>query len=210
MIKAVIFDVDGVLLDSFDSNLESLQEFFKANGYRPMTRKDCKVFFYKPLWDVIIAVTGITDEEKVRKIWNSAKKFEWSKGRRPVLMTGAKNVVKSMSKKYKLGIVTSRIKINACEPPLDSMKPFFKVNISYEDTKNHKPHPEPLLLAAKKLGVEPHEAVYIGDSELDMKAAKAAGMRFILFSNKKIKGTDIWVKSFKDAQSAIFKMNNGD
>jgi pyrophosphatase PpaX len=52
---------------------------------------------------------------------------------------------------------------------------FFDFLIGSDDTELHKPNPEPLLLAAERLGVPIAECVYLGDSPYDMQAARAAG-----------------------------------
>jgi pyrophosphatase PpaX len=50
---------------------------------------------------------------------------------------------------------------------------------SQDDTARHKPHPDPLLLAADRLGVEPTGCVYVGDAVVDLQAGQAAGMSTI-------------------------------
>lgn len=67
----------------------------------------------------------------------------------------------------------------------------------------HKPDPEPLLLAAQKLGVKPEETVYIGDVENDLKAAHAAGMKVILYSKDKPEDADAYATSFEKLPSII-------
>ena len=52
---------------------------------------------------------------------------------------------------------------------------FFSVVIGGDDVKNKKPHPEPLLLVAEKLGIEPQALLFVGDSRNDILAARAAG-----------------------------------
>ncbi|QGN40068.1 phosphoglycolate phosphatase [Klebsiella oxytoca] len=52
---------------------------------------------------------------------------------------------------------------------------YFTVVIGGDDVKNKKPHPEPLLLVAEKLGLAPAELLFVGDSRNDIQAAKAAG-----------------------------------
>jgi DNA processing protein len=64
----------------------------------------------------------------------------------------------------------------------------FDVMISYHDTSNHKPHPEPLEKAATLLDVEPSHCVYIGDHENDFLAAERAGMDFIYLLADKVNG----------------------
>ena len=52
---------------------------------------------------------------------------------------------------------------------------YFTVVIGGDDVKNKKPHPEPLLMVAEKLGLAPAELLFVGDSRNDIQAAKAAG-----------------------------------
>ncbi|MBS3051143.1 MAG: HAD-IA family hydrolase [Candidatus Aenigmarchaeota archaeon] len=175
---AVIFDVDGVLLDSFDSNFMFCRDFLKSEGFR-LTKKEYAQLFYRSLWDVISITTGIADETEIRRLWNSAKKFDRD-GKRPILAKDAVKTLKLLSEHYRLAIVTSRVKVYLYEPPMDSVKTYFRTAVAYEDTTRHKPHPEPLLLAANRLKIKPSGTVYIGDAASDMEAAKAAGMKFIL------------------------------
>jgi pyrophosphatase PpaX len=52
----------------------------------------------------------------------------------------------------------------------------FETVVGGDETERHKPEPEPLLLAAKRLGVSPQDCAYVGDSPFDIRAAKAAHM----------------------------------
>jgi phosphoglycolate phosphatase len=94
----------------------------------------------------------------------------------------------------------------------DSLK-YFHVVVTREDTKNHKPDAEPLLLACKKLKIKPEEAVYVGDSVIDYKTAKNAGMKFIGFlsngsTKKEFKqaGVKITIKSLDELPRIIGKL----
>jgi len=51
----------------------------------------------------------------------------------------------------------------------------FDVVVAHEDTERHKPDPDPVLTAVERLGAEPREAAYVGDSPFDIRAAKSAG-----------------------------------
>lgn len=48
--------------------------------------------------------------------------------------------------------------------------------VAMEDTERHKPQPDPLLLGIRRLGIRPHDTVYVGDAVVDVQAAKAAGL----------------------------------
>ena len=55
----------------------------------------------------------------------------------------------------------------------------FETVVGGDETERHKPDPEPLLLAAERMRVDPADAAYVGDSPFDLRAAKAAGMHAI-------------------------------
>src|SRR5581483_6319750 len=64
----------------------------------------------------------------------------------------------------------------------------FETIVGGDETEHHKPHPEPLLVAARRLGIRPESAAYVGDSPFDVRAAKAAGMRAIAVTWGRIHG----------------------
>ena len=77
----------------------------------------------------------------------------------------------------KLGIVTAK-RHRTVALALDRfpvLAEHFDVVIAHEDTDRHKPDPDPVLAAVERLGAEPSQAAYIGDSPFDIQAAKAAG-----------------------------------
>jgi pyrophosphatase PpaX len=77
----------------------------------------------------------------------------------------------------RLGIVTAKRRATVALAfdvlPLGHL---FETVVGGDETKRHKPDPEPLLLAAERMGVDPEDCAYVGDSPFDIRAAKAAGM----------------------------------
>ena len=201
MIKAVIFDVDGVLLDSFEANFLFFERISGAVGFKAPTREEYKDLFHIPMRDVIKKITNLSDEE-VKKIWERARGGEFDK-EEPILNFGVEEVIKTLSKDYLLAVATSRVRPYTFEGPLSELRPFFKAAVSFEDTENHKPHPEPLLLTAQKLGVGPGKCVYIGDVENDAIAARAAGMKIIIYSKDKAEGVDGQTDDFSQIPEII-------
>jgi beta-phosphoglucomutase-like phosphatase (HAD superfamily) len=61
----------------------------------------------------------------------------------------------------------------------------FPVIVGAEDTPKGKPHPDPFLLAAKKLGVDPKKCLVFEDGELGIKSAEAAGMKWVRVEQKR-------------------------
>jgi pyrophosphatase PpaX len=77
----------------------------------------------------------------------------------------------------RLGVVTAKrrstVELAFDRVPLGHL---FETIVGGDETERHKPDPEPLLLAASRLGADPAETAYVGDSPFDVRAAKAAGM----------------------------------
>jgi len=77
----------------------------------------------------------------------------------------------------RLGIVTAKrrstVELAFARVPLGHL---FETIVGGDETQRHKPDPEPLLLAARRMGADPQETAYVGDSPFDVRAAKAAGM----------------------------------
>jgi pyrophosphatase PpaX len=80
----------------------------------------------------------------------------------------------------RLGIVTAKrretVELAFARLPL---RDHFEVVVTSDDTVRHKPAPEPILFALDRLGADPAEAAYVGDSPFDVAAARAAGVRAI-------------------------------
>jgi HAD superfamily hydrolase (TIGR01509 family) len=84
----------------------------------------------------------------------------------------------------------------------------FEVIVSKEDCKNLKPHPEPYLLTAEKLGINPKFCVVIEDTALGVQSAKEAGMMCIAIPNEYTKDqdfsrADVVVKSGKNVEAIL-------
>ena len=209
MIKAVIFDVDGVLINSFDANLKFYQDLMILAGYEPPSREMFSKLFHRTMLDVIKILTNSKDDNEINRIWLMGKNRDTPYPNE--LLTapkGYESVIKELSKKYDLAIVTSRIKGGVFSLPLLSkVQKYFKEAVYFEDTEKHKPDPEPLLLALKNLGVNASKAVYVGDAESDVQASKAAGMKVIVFPKNEIPDVDATVQTFLELPKVIKSLN---
>jgi pyrophosphatase PpaX len=81
---------------------------------------------------------------------------------------------------HRLGIVTAKrrstVELAFARVPIEHL---FETVVGGDETAEHKPSPEPLLLALERLGASPGETAYVGDSPFEMEAAKAAGVAAI-------------------------------
>src|SRR3989344_6925794 len=127
MVKAVIFDVDGVLLDSFKANLQFFQELLLKAGYTPPTRKEYLPLFHLSMWDVIKTFSHLTDDKEIKQIWEIGR---GSQVKYPVHLIkttkGVEKTLEFLNKEYILGIVTNRVKEGVYKiPALLKLKKYF-------------------------------------------------------------------------------------
>jgi len=100
------------------------------------------------------------------------------------LHSGALPILKTLKKNnYQTALITSSqrrvVKLFLSKNNIDS---YFDCTFAWEDTQNNKPHPEPLLKALKRLNAQPENSVMIGDSDVDILAAKAAQVMSIWYN----------------------------
>jgi len=170
MINAVIFDVDGVLLDNTKDFLKAYKETGKRLKLKVPLNSEFKKLFGMPWYKILEEVYGYLDDDMkktYRKIISKAK----MKKRKGLL-----HLLENLN--LRKAIVTSKSKEDF-NKHMGDLKDFFEVIITRDDVENHKPDPEPILLACKRLGIKPKEAVYVGDSIVDYQAARNAKTSFI-------------------------------
>jgi HAD superfamily hydrolase (TIGR01509 family) len=195
MIKSVIFDIDGVLIDSLEGNWKLFCDSLKIGGYKKLpTKSQYKRLFHLTARDTFKAIIGNQNKKEINRLVNFLLKdarLQHSK-----IVRGSIKIIAELSKNYSLALVTSRLKVGV-EAYLKQSKTrrYFKIAVCFGEFKNPKPHPESLLIACKRLKVNPLEAVYVGDAHSDVLAAKAAGMKIIVYP-KRIVGADAYAKSF--------------
>jgi len=206
MITTILFDLDGVLVDSFEANLLFLQQLFVKAGYEPPSRKTYTHLFHASLVEVIKTVTKSTSQEEINRIMTLGNDhrsdiYPYDKLKTP---TDLYTVVQMLHKTYTLGIVTSRIKSGTENiPQLQQIRKCFDIIVTYEDTKEHKPHPEPLTFAVRKLHSDPAKTVYIGDQQTDVLAAKAAHVQSIILSQNPFPQATRCIHSFSDIPTVL-------
>ena len=118
---------------------------------------------------------------------------------------GMKPVLARMSKIYKLGIATSRVRVEM-EELFDMFKfrKYFEASVTFDECRITKPAPNPLLMVARKLGVNPSMCLYVGDNDVDRDAAASAGMKFIRYSYRKSSGS---VSSFREIPKIVASLS---
>ena len=183
-VKAVIFDVDGVLIDTREALYKFYRDLFLEFGLGRL--KKAEIMKYHGLtgleWMKALLPKGKRNDQKLidkmrgwfSKHYVSDYVFKYGK-----IIPGVKETLRKL--RVKKAVVTNNDK--------DTMKKIMKrfgfkfdIVVTEEDVLP-KPSPAPLLLACKKLGIEKSRVIYIGDTRIDVKTGRAAGIETYLLSH---------------------------
>jgi HAD superfamily hydrolase (TIGR01509 family) len=171
-VRAVLFDLDGTLLDSYQSHLRVYVNVFRDLGH-PF---DASLYaqYYSPNWYLFYERLGLPKDRwpEADRLW-----LQYYAQERPVRRDGASSVLTDVARSGRqVGLVTSGDR-SRVERDLAQLgwSEVFAVAVCGGDTQNRKPHPEPLLTALGRLGVPSSAAVYVGDTIEDVQMGKAAG-----------------------------------
>jgi HAD superfamily hydrolase (TIGR01509 family) len=204
MIKAILFDVDGVLIDTLESNARSYSHDFELLGGKPITPEEYKKFYHLPARVMFKRFFPEKSDQEIERIImtkteRTVRFFKYAK-----LFPGVMDTLENMKKHFMLGIVTSRMNPKILD--YFSIKSLFQEIVCLSDVKNHKPHPEPVHLALERLKTKPEEAVFVGDAQSDLDASRGAGVKVIIYRNSKVKG-DFNITDFRDIPKIIERLN---
>jgi HAD superfamily hydrolase (TIGR01509 family) len=181
-IKAVIWDFDGVIIDSEPHHIDAETETLKQYGFS-LSRSVALEYLGVKLKDYFSDLANRFSidapvDEMIRNHYNTLIRYY-----REVfpLVPNAVEVLEDLKDRFLMSIATSREK-QLARLAMDrfSLLKYFDSIIYGEDVKQGKPNPEPFLKAAKQMEVLPGSAVVIEDSTSGVKAAKDAGMVVIV------------------------------
>jgi HAD superfamily hydrolase (TIGR01509 family) len=185
VIEAVIFDLDGVLLDSEQVWDEAREQLAKERGGRWHENAQRDMMGMSSLeWSRYMHdVIGLPEppEEISREVVERMAKLY--REHLPVV-PGAREAIARLAARWALGLASSSNReLIDLALELLGVKHLFKATVSSEEVARGKPAPDVYLEAARRLGVEPTHAAAIEDSENGIRAAKAAGIRVIAIPN---------------------------
>jgi HAD superfamily hydrolase (TIGR01509 family) len=185
MIDAVVFDLDGVIVDSeqvWDDVREGLARE-RGGRWHSGAQRDMmgmsSLEWSRYMHDVIglrESPEEINEEVVVRLIARYREQLP--------LVPGAAEAVRRLGARWPLGLASSsnRPVIDAVLE-LSGLAPFFRVTVSSEEVGRGKPAPDVYLEAARRLGVEPARSAAVEDSTNGIRSARSAGMRVVAIPN---------------------------
>jgi pyrophosphatase PpaX len=171
----VLFDLDGTVIDSGDIILASMRHAAK------------EVLGVEPADEELMAAVGgpgleaqmhALAPDRVDELVTVYRAHNEPLHEGLVCCAGIDDVlVRLRDEGRRLGIVSAKrrktVELAFAQIPIAHL---FETVVGGDETKRHKPDPEPLLLALERMGAKPAEAAYVGDAPFDVKAAKAGGL----------------------------------
>ncbi len=177
MNKAVIFDLDGTLIDTRDMIYTVFGNLAKEMGdQHAYSRKEVLKQAYGSIPDMLKRLLGSDIDMsrvliRLQELLKQSKHLYWA-------YDGADSLLKDLIKNgYKLAVVTAGNKDTAKHLDEVGLGHLFDVIITADDVTITKPHPEGVILALEKLNASAEQTVMVGDSKDDILAAKAAGLK---------------------------------
>jgi pyrophosphatase PpaX len=181
MIRTVLFDVDGTLLDSSDFICGGFEHALERYQFPVPNRLDLLSLLRR----------GLTLEECYRLLTDGTgsmtdlievhRSFQETRTALPRPFPGVSDVLPELGRRgYKLAAITTRSRRTSLKTlEAAQLLAHFEAVVSWEDVERPKPHPDPVLLALARLGVASSEAVMVGDTGVDIEAGRRAGTKTI-------------------------------
>jgi len=176
-VKAVLFDLDGTLVESSEAIINAVE---KALEFKGLTCDRAKVarMIGVPLENIFGVLVPNLPEEEIWQLVHKYRRYYMAHHLESTTLHPSAQMVlrKLKAKGLKLGIITTKYR----EPVMDILSHFgisepFDVVVTGYEVIRHKPAPDIVLEAAKRLRTDPKRCVVVGDSPLDVQAGKRAG-----------------------------------
>jgi HAD superfamily hydrolase (TIGR01549 family) len=181
-IKALCFDVDGTLSDTDDMYAKGVKPYLPRGFFRdPDKAARRMVMWVESPGNALLGFAdkiGVDDEMGTFIDWfsraqpNTARKF--------MLVPGVEEMLAALKGRYPMSIVSARHEKSTMRflEQFDLVK-YFDVIVTGLSAPHTKPFPDPIFLAAQKMGVKPSECLMVGDTTVDIRAGKSAGAQTI-------------------------------
>lgn len=213
MVKAILWDNDGVLVDTERYFFQATRDILFEAGMELTLERFIEFSLVKGygLWEYIRAGGLDTSECEALRVKRNRRYTELLTGT-PTLIDGVRETLASMHGRYVMGVVTSSQRehfevIHRYTGLLD----YFDFVITSDDCEHTKPHPEPYIKGLGKTGVSPGECVAVEDSARGLTAANSAGLSCLMIPHAltdpgTYRGDFVVLESIRDVEKNLARL----
>ena len=200
-IEVVAFDCDGVLFDTEEANWAYYNDLLKHFGRPTMTPKQFAYAHQHTLHESIVYL--FEDEDAITAVYDYRKTIDYSTYLK--LLKVEPDLVSLLTKirpRLKTAIATNRSdSMNRLLSEFE-LTEYFDLVVTSVDIRRPKPYPDALFKILNHFGIDPHQALYVGDSQVDAEAARTAKIPFVAFRNEKLP-TEYHIRSLKGLEEIL-------
>lgn len=184
-LKVVAFDCDGVMFDTRKSNQMYYNRILEHFGKPPLNPEQ---FAYVHMHTVEASLDFLFSDSMQRQAAEEYRREMNYHSLIPYMEIepGLKSLLEKLRGFCKTAVATNRTDTMDRVLQDHGLVGCFDLVVSAADVSRPKPYPDPLLKVLEHFQADPEEVVYIGDSELDEQAARAAGMPFVAYNNPRL------------------------
>ena len=184
-VKAVVFDCDGVMFNTVKANTAYYDHILRHFGKSDMTPEQ---FAYIHMHTVDEALAYLFDDAAQLA---QARDFRKQMSYLPFLQfmeiePGLKPLLRRLKPRYHTAVATNRTDTMNRVLRGHDLEDAFDLVVTALDVASPKPHPDQLNKILDHFALTPEQAIFIGDSELDATAARAAGVVFVAYANRRL------------------------
>jgi len=174
--QGAIFDMDGLIVDSEELTIIVAADLLSERFGVTLTAEERAVSYGEP--DIYLfqrAVRKYGLDADPQELLQEHYKRENERLSELQLLPGIERVLRTLELQKALCSGSTRYKVDYVQDKFD-LRRYFRVSVAEQDTKLHKPNPDPYIESAKQLGVDPKHCLAFEDSDNGVVAAKAAGL----------------------------------
>jgi beta-phosphoglucomutase len=207
-IKAVLFDLDGVLLKSMEQHLEAWQHAFsrfntviKDSDFYQLEGRGVKAVV-----ETLISKFGLDPSLKEQLI--EVKVAYYNEKFRPEFYKNLYNVLDLLkNKQIDMAVITGGYRDRVTKIVEEFFEGYFSAIVTSDDVKNTKPFPEPYLKGATLLGYRPAQCLVVENAPMGVESAKKAGMKVVAITTTMtrdyLKKADVVVDTFAEIEEYL-------
>lgn len=185
-LKAVIFDLDGVLFDSRRANIVLYNHMLEHVGLPPRAEDSVEVILRETMQGSLRSLMGEGEKyQKALAYWEVLDPRPFV--RELELFPGVRRTLGALGARLTLAVATNRAKTTGMALDFLELTDYFQVVVTPGEAGTSKPDPAFMDVVLGRLGMAKEEVVYVGDSTVDERLCQAAGVRLIAFRNPSLK-----------------------